>query len=248
MNNFQRTQQQFMAHIRDPINHEAPDGIEDRRMAIYRDLFFNNIEGFISSGFPVLKSLYSQEQWTELVRLFFKNHHCESPYFLHIAQEFLDFLSQSYQPTDNDPPYLLELAHYEWVELALSIEDEDVTEKQLQENNIAKEPLCLSHLAWNLSYQYPVQFISEDNSNPDIVEQGNYIVVYRDEQDEIQFIAINVMTALLLQIIEQEPGLLLEQVVSRVHHQVAHLSFEVILQGAQTIINDLGARKIIVTR
>lgn len=248
MKNFQHTQQQFMAHIRDPQSHKAPDGIEDRRMAVYRDLFFNNIEGFISSGFPVLKSLYCDEHWIELVRLFFKNHRCESPYFLHIAQEFLDFLSQSYQPTSNDPAYMLELAHYEWVELALSIEDEDLTEIKLQENQIEEEPLYLSHLAWNLSYQYPVQFISTDNSAPDIVEQGNYIVVYRDQQDEIQFIAINVMTALLLQIIEQEPGLMFEQVVKRVHHQVAHLSFEVILQGARTIISDLSARKILITR
>ena len=49
---------EFAAHIRDPENKPAPENIEDRRMGIYRDLFFNNIEGFLSGTFPVLKRLY----------------------------------------------------------------------------------------------------------------------------------------------------------------------------------------------
>ncbi len=53
---FIEIQNEFMAHIRKPSQNKKPQGIEDRRMAIYRDLFFNNIVGFISSGFPVLKT------------------------------------------------------------------------------------------------------------------------------------------------------------------------------------------------
>ncbi len=34
-----RLQEEFAAHIRDPQNMAAPEGIEDRRMGIYRDLF-----------------------------------------------------------------------------------------------------------------------------------------------------------------------------------------------------------------
>ncbi|MFM9709917.1 HvfC/BufC family peptide modification chaperone, partial [Streptomyces galilaeus] len=60
-------------------------GFEERRMAIYRDLFFNNIEGFITSGFPVLRTLYSTDDWNTLIRRFFVEHDCASPYFLDIA-------------------------------------------------------------------------------------------------------------------------------------------------------------------
>ena len=42
-NQFQQTQYQFAAYIRDPEHQAIPDQIESRRMAIYRDLFFNNI-------------------------------------------------------------------------------------------------------------------------------------------------------------------------------------------------------------
>ena len=41
---YARAQKQFAAHIRDPEHNPAPEGIEDRRMAIYRGLFYRNIE------------------------------------------------------------------------------------------------------------------------------------------------------------------------------------------------------------
>jgi hypothetical protein len=43
-------QRQFTAHIRDPQNAPAPEGIEDRRMAIYRDLVYSNMESFVASN------------------------------------------------------------------------------------------------------------------------------------------------------------------------------------------------------
>ena len=83
---FQQVQHAFIAHIKDPDSQPAPMDIEARRMAIYRDLFFNNVLGFVSSAFPVLKSLYTEPAWQGLVRQFFIKYQCSSPYFLHIAE------------------------------------------------------------------------------------------------------------------------------------------------------------------
>ncbi|HPO24365.1 MAG TPA: putative DNA-binding domain-containing protein, partial [Arenimonas sp.] len=43
-------QQQFALakHIRDPEANLPPPDIEDRRLAIYRELFFNNVEGLLA--------------------------------------------------------------------------------------------------------------------------------------------------------------------------------------------------------
>ena len=41
-------QRAFAAHLRDPSN-PAPPGIEARRMAVYRDLFYNAIEGLLAA-------------------------------------------------------------------------------------------------------------------------------------------------------------------------------------------------------
>ena len=51
-----RAQQDALAaHIRDPENVAAPAGVEERRLKIYRELFFNNVEGLLAGNFPVLR-------------------------------------------------------------------------------------------------------------------------------------------------------------------------------------------------
>ena len=80
-----------------------------------------SVEGFISGGFPVLRSLYEDDGWHELVRSFIGRHRCHSPYFLEISREFLEYLAQEHRLRACDPPFIAELAHYEWVELALDV-------------------------------------------------------------------------------------------------------------------------------
>ena len=81
---FQEQQYAFAAHIRDPKNAPAPEGIEDRRMAIYRELFFNNLESLLSNMFPVLNRIHSDEHWQKLVRGFMQGHQAKTPYFLQL--------------------------------------------------------------------------------------------------------------------------------------------------------------------
>ena len=123
---FQKKQYEFAAHIRNPEQHVRPNEVEDRRMAIYRDLFYNNVEGFISNTFPVLRSLTDDEHWHEMVRDFFSRHHCKTPLFLEIPEEFLNYLQEEREPNPDDPAFLIELAHYEWVELALSVDEDEI--------------------------------------------------------------------------------------------------------------------------
>ena len=121
---FQQLQYAFARHIRDPENNPSPVDAEDRRLAIYRDLFFNNLYNLISQTFPVLKKIHTTDKWRSLVRQFMIRHQAQTPYFLEIPQEFLNFLQNEYEIQDDDFPFLIELAHYEWVELALSVSDE----------------------------------------------------------------------------------------------------------------------------
>ena len=186
------------AHLRDPDQAPAPPGVEERRLKVYRDLIYNNIEGFISGGFPVLRSLYSETQWEELVRGFMDRHRCKSPYFLEISQEFIAYLLNEHQARECDPPFLAELAHYEWVELALDIAEEELPEA-LPEAPIETARPQLSPLAWVLSYQYPVHQIGPSN-RPEPGQQATFLVVYRNREDSVEFIELNAATARLLEL------------------------------------------------
>ncbi|WP_173586115.1 DNA-binding domain-containing protein, partial [Methylogaea oryzae] len=116
-----QTQQRFSAYIRDPESNPAPDDVAPRRMAMYRELFYNNVESFLSGNFPVLRSLYGDGAWHALAQDFFARHRCRTPYFYAIPEEFLAFLRDERDRQHDDPPFLQELAHYEWAEMAVAI-------------------------------------------------------------------------------------------------------------------------------
>lgn len=39
--------QALAAHVRDPAHHAGPVGIEERRLRVYRELVFNNLQGLL---------------------------------------------------------------------------------------------------------------------------------------------------------------------------------------------------------
>jgi hypothetical protein len=187
-------------YLRDPQRQPAPEGVEPRRLQIYQDLVYNNIEGFISGGFPVLRSLYQDADWHQLVRTFIEGHRCHTPYFLEISQEFLQFLMQDYSVRDCDPPFMAELAHYEWVELALDVSQE-VLQDAVAVDDILANLVQLSPLAWLLSYQFPVHRIGPGFRPAVAEEEPTYLVVYRDREDTVRFMELNAATARLVELI-----------------------------------------------
>jgi hypothetical protein len=218
MKHFQQIQESMTRFVRDPDTCSGPEGIEARRMAIYRDLFFNNIEGFLSNGFPVCRSLYCDEAWHSMVRDFMRRHCCQSPYFLQIAEEFLAYLSEE-RDSQTDPVFLRELAHYEWVELALDIAEQELPPAVAVED-VLKVRWAVSPLAWSLAYQFPVQHISGDFQPTAPSAEPTFIVVYRNRQDEVQFLEINQVTARLLSIIVERPELNGAEILAEIAHEL----------------------------
>ena len=196
---FKQTQYDFAAHIRDPAHVAGPEGIDDRRMAIYRELFYNNVEGFVATGFPVLRTLYNDEDWHELIRDYFSRHQSHTPHFPEMAEEFIDYLQNEFTPRDCDPAFLLELAHYEWMETAVTLSRDNIDEVDFDTNgDLLTAPVVISPLAWLLSYEWPVHTIAEDAQPENKPEQATWIVIYRDQSDEVGFMQINPVTARLI--------------------------------------------------
>ncbi len=237
---FQQTQYEFTAHLRDPENNPAPEGVEDRRLGIYRDLLYNNIEGFLSGGFPVIRSIYSDENWHHMVRDFFAHHKSHSPYFLEISQEFLTYLQDERKPHAEDPPGLLELAHYEWVELALSVSDEVIDMTNIESNGdlLTAHPV-LSPVAWALAYQFPVHQMGPDNLPEQAGEQPNYLVVYRNRNDEVKFMEINPVTARLIHLLQEDETLSGQQALQQIAQEMNHPNPDIVMQGGLSALQEL---------
>ena len=84
-----------LAHyVRDPAGSVPPQGMEPRRLAIYRRLFYGNIEAMLASGFPVLCASLGSAGWHRLVQDVYAHYRCQTPLFTELASEFVLYLDQ----------------------------------------------------------------------------------------------------------------------------------------------------------
>ncbi len=243
---FVRRQYAFAAHIRNSEKNPRPDDVEERRMKIYRDLFYNNVQGFIANTYPVLRTITSDEHWHSMVRDYFANHLSHTPLFPEMPREFLKYLELERTPHPDDPAFMLELAHYEWVELALSILDENIDVSNINaEGDLLTGVPVISPLAWQLSYNYPVHKISPQFQPTEPDDNQTHLVVHRNKLHDIHFMVLNPVTARLLQLIDEHNNAsgqyLLEQIASELNHPQP----EVVISGGTQILNDLKNREVI---
>lgn len=199
-------QMRFAAHIRDPAGAPAPGDVEDRRMKIYRELFFNNIAGLLGSTFPVLRQILGPDRWAWLVRDFYRDHRCHTPLFLEVSQEFLVYLGEERAPAEDDPPFLFELAHYEWVELALSVDETSLDGLEVdRDGNLLEGVPVLSPLAWPLAYDFPVHLLSPQFQPAEPPAERSFYIACRDRSDKVGFMHVNAVTLRLVEVLRQHP-------------------------------------------
>jgi hypothetical protein len=198
-------QHAFAAHLRDPAHAPAPVDVEPRRMAVYAELFFNNIESLLSANFPVIRSLYDEDDWRDFVRAFYRDHRCHTPLFTDLAREFIRYLET--RDAAGDPPFLAELAHYEWIELALTLDESDLaTIAHDPDGDVIDGIPLASPLARVLAYRFPVHRIRPDFRPEEPPAQPTLILLARDRTDEIRFLEIDALTALLFERLQQNTG------------------------------------------
>ena len=243
---FQRLQYRFAAHLRHPQKNKAPAGIEDRRLQIYRELFYNNIEDVLANAFPVLRKLTADAPWHRRVRDFYARHQCREPQFYKIAEEFLRYLEQERGEHADDPPFLRELCHYEWVELELSVSDLELTPELANPNgDLLEGRPFVSPLAWTLAYDWPVQKISPDFQPKEKPAQPTYLIVNRDRHDDVKFMEVNAVTARLLELLQKDRRSSGRKLLLRIARELKHAQPEAVVQAGAEIFRNLRARDIV---
>lgn len=240
---FIRQQFEFAANIRDP-NNPAPTDIEDRRMSIYRELFYNNVEDFMANSYPVTREILGESRWHDLIRDYYSRHEAKTPLFPHMPAELLDYLKNE-RVSKDDPPFLLELAHYEWAELALAISSEEIDLDNIDANgSLIEFPPALSSLILSLCYEFPVHKISKSNQ-PQMSDGPSFLVVYRDRLDEVKFLETNSATHRLLQLIAENPMASGNQLLNQLASEFAQLEKKSVMHHGQQALEELKAKGII---
>ena len=193
-------------YLRDPDHCAPPAGMDVARAQVYRDLIFNNLSLLLSGTFPVLIKVLGEARWRSLMRIFLRDYRASTPKFGEIAQEFVEFLAA--QPpglSDGDwPPFMVELAHYEWVEMALQqSEAEPLPASDAQQ--LLTNALQVSPLAWPLAYAWPVHLVGPDHQPDAPPAQPTLLLVRRAEDWSVKFSELSPLAWRLLQRISEFP-------------------------------------------
>ena len=244
--NFKDIQYAFAKYLRDPENSPGFEGIEDRRLKVYRELFFGNMKSLVSQTFPVLKKFYTDEQWNALIRNFMIKHESSTPLFLEVSSEFVEYLQTQHEPTDADPPFMLELAHYEWVELAVSVMDAHIDEESIDENgNLANEVPYLSPFTSSLAYSFPVHEIKPGYDPTTKSSEPTFLLVFRNKNDKVEFMLLNAVSARLIALMQEDSAKTGTQLLQIVAEELQHPNPQAVINGGMDLLQQFKDKDII---
>ncbi|MFL1526682.1 DUF2063 domain-containing protein [Pseudomonas sp. O230] len=187
-------------YLRDPDHCAPPAGMDVARAQVYRDLIFNNLSILLSGTFPVLIKILGDEHWRSLVRIFLRDYRARTPKFGEIAREFVEFLA-SEPPALHEgpwPPFMVELAHYEWIEMLLQQSEAEPLPSS-DAGLMLDRPLQLSPLAWPLAYAWPVQLVGPDYQPETPPAQPTLLLVRRAQDWSVKFSELSPLAWRLLQ-------------------------------------------------
>ena len=242
---FQQYQFAFASHIRNPRLNKRPQGVEARRMKVYNELLFNNLEGFLLACFPVLRQVLGKRKWSKLVRDFFTEHRCHTPFFRQIPDEFIHYLKNERGDREEDPAFMQDLAHYEWVELMLSVSNKVINFELIDTlGDLMNGQPALNPVMSLQSYAYPVHRISPRFKPTAEQKEETHFAILRNSDDEVKFILINPVSMRLLSLL-QATALSGKEVLMQIASEMKHPDPQVVLAGGLEIMQSLQQSEVI---
>lgn len=242
---FQRYQQEFCAHLRDPMCHPRPKNVVAERMAVYQEIVFNNVFESVSACFPVAQKVLGKRAWLKLCKSFLREHSATSPIFREIPEEFIKFLS-----TQIDlPPYLTNLCHYEWVELQVALmkatseaHEHNVNRKIDVNGDLLQCQPAFTPAMQLLNYDYAVHKISARNKHKE--QEATQLLVYRNIEDTVKFVELNPVTYQLIALL-QSSAMSGEQALIKIANTLKKTHAESIIQFGLEILEQLRSQGVI---
>jgi uncharacterized protein len=241
---FRAFQNAFAARLRDPRGAARPGGVPARRMRVYEELLYNNIDGFLSACFPITREILGARAWPKTVKAFFAAARMHSPLFRDIPKAFLDWMENESSVRFPKKPWLCEFMHYEWLELAVMVHPDGPDPAGIDTRGDLMTARPALNPATRLGcYHYPVERIGA-RSRPKADGQLHCFLVFRDADDATRFIKVNPLTARLFEILQAEP-LSGAEALERLALEVGHADPESLKQGGQAILQGLHAEGVI---
>lgn len=239
---FFSVQRAFTQYLRDPDHIAPPADLAGERLAVYSHAVIKNAETFIGENFPRVKSLFSEAAWASLVRDYFRRHASTTPLFVELPGEFLRYLDELRDDSD-DPPFLYELAHFEFLETEVSADEQRIDELGLDPAGdvIAGVPVVNPTLRL-VRYTFPVHRIDASNRPGTASDAPTFIAAFRDRAHRFGFIDLNSASARAVELLLRDEDLNGREVMHAIAAEMQHPNPDAIVAAGREILERLVAR------
>lgn len=158
--------------------------------------------GIFQNVFPLLYKKLDSHAWKKLIRDFFLSYPITTPFVHEIPDNFVEYLH-----THSDKE-IFELAHYDWVEFALAIDNTDLARLNINtEGDYILGIPVISPLAYLLHYETP---------------EEKYYIAYRDKAHDVFYVTINLFSAKFFELLKNNTShsgeAVLKQLAIETHH------------------------------
>lgn len=191
-------QQAFAGHIR-AGKAGGLWGIDAQRMAVYRRLFFNNIEGYLGEVFTDTTACVGEGRWRDIVQRFFAEAEMTTPIYRDLPGEFI--LWASTQAWPDLPPYWLEMAHFEALQMALVFAPDAGAQTWLQPQAV-------------VGYSHPLYQWEEGKV---LSAVPCFITVYRGRDGKVRWLVLSALQARFLELAQNNPEQSPDDILTLLH-------------------------------
>lgn len=202
--------------------------LQENFTAIYRKNTPDSLIEILTNMFPLLQTALGSQNWKKQVDDFFQNHPIKTPIVHEIPDEFVDYLYHHAEKKH------FELAHYEWVEIALYFDKTDLAQIPCHSTGDLLQGIpVVSPLAYLLHYETLKQH-AED-----------YYIAYRNTKHDVFYLGINLFSAKFFELLQKNTSLSGESVLKTLAIDTHHPSPALVLENGLALLQEWREKDII---
>ncbi len=177
--------------------------INEKRIPIYHNMIFSNIEKYLKYAYPITYDLLSKKQWDQLTYEFVTEHDCTTAAFRKMPKELCIFVKKRNYAKEFQIPYLDDLLLFEWLEIEVHQMPDQTFEKHRVIGDVLKDQLLLNPEFILYRFSYPV---FKKHPLPKETNAGSYpLFIYRHPDTlNVHFISLSPFFATVIQELTQK--------------------------------------------
>jgi uncharacterized protein len=241
---FVRAQRELSRHLRDPASHPSPPTLPEPRVAVYRRAVIYNIGRFMADNFPRIKAVLDSSTWDEMIRDYVIRHRATTPTFAKLPDEFLDYLRSERQVSD--PPYLYELAHFDWLENVIATDERRIEPAGITlDGDLLDGAIAINPIHRIETYRFPILAIDEHHRPEAPPASPTNIVAFRDQRHQYGVLDLNAIALRLFIAVRDQPLLSARHILEEIASELKHPNPAVVVAGGLDILERMRRRGLV---